>query len=222
MFHNNRMSDLSLSLALWGGRQIARYGLWAVTRSQVSIENQPAGTRFIPVNWHSYNLVAIAAVNLHLRWKAYTFTPPGVIGTSARGLHLQSGLNIVPLPEDGTGNPITAMKTMVKALDNGGTPIIALDGPHGPAWQVRPGALWLARLSGAPLIPAGVAASPEMRFPRWDRHLIPTPGGRIAITFGEPITIGRREEITEDHLARVGKALDECNRRANEMVRRSG
>jgi lysophospholipid acyltransferase (LPLAT)-like uncharacterized protein len=212
------MSDPVLTLSEWWGRQIARYGLWAVDSSQMVIENKPDGTRLIAVNWHSYNMVALATIHLKFAWNTYAFVPPGMVGGTMSGWLVGSGLNIVPLPEDGTGNPIAALKTMSRALDNGGTPIIAVDGPHGPAWKVRPGALWLARLSGAPVIPVGLAASPALRFPRWDRHLIPLPGGKIAIIFGEPITIGRKEEITDEHLTRLGADLDACKRRAEERV----
>lgn len=212
------MSNFILSLAEWWGRQVARYGIWIVGRSRLSVENAPAGARFIAVDWHGCNLIAIAVINLHLGWNAYTFTPPGVTGTAARGWHLQSGLNTVPLPEDGMGNPVTAMKRMVQALDSGGTPVISVDGPHGPARKVRPGALWLARFSGAPIVPAGMAARPALNFPRWDRQLIPLPGAHVAVVFGRPMNIARTQEIDQPALEGLGQTLNELTRQAQSIV----
>ena len=80
--------------------------------------------------------------------------------------------------------------------------------------MLRPGALWLGRLSGKPLIAVGAAARPALRVPRWDHHLVPLPRAHIALVLGEPITIERGAEIDEDLRSRVTEALARAEKRA--------
>lgn len=89
-----------------------------------------------------------------------------------------------------------------------------MDGPRGPARVSRPGALWLARLSGQPLVVVAAAARPAVRLPRWDRHLVPLPGPDIAIVYGEPITVDRRAEINVALSLRVTDPLNAAEQRA--------
>jgi lysophospholipid acyltransferase (LPLAT)-like uncharacterized protein len=60
----------------------------------------------------------------------------------------------------------------------------------------------------------GYAARPAIRAPRWDRHLVPLPGARIAVVYGEAIVIDRRTEIDEALRTRVSDAVDAAERRA--------
>jgi lysophospholipid acyltransferase (LPLAT)-like uncharacterized protein len=39
-----------------------------------------------------------------------------------------------------------------------------------------------------PVIPVGIAASPAIALPRWDRHLVPVPGARIVMAAGAPFS----------------------------------
>ena len=124
----------------------------------------------------------------------------------------------VALPRDGVGNPAAGLKEMARALQEGWTVGIAL-GPHGPARILRPGALWLARLSGKPLVAIGAAAQPAARVPRWDRHLIPLPNARIAVVYGEPIMVERGAAIDEALRSQVAEALGVAEKRAWAIVR---
>lgn len=73
-----------------------------------------------------------------------------------------------------------------------GEPIaILLDGPRGPAGVAKPGALALARATGARLVPIGIAAAPAFRFGSWDRTALPLPFARVRIVFGAPLPVTR-------------------------------
>jgi lysophospholipid acyltransferase (LPLAT)-like uncharacterized protein len=86
---------------------------------------------------------------------------------------------------------------------------------------MRPGALWVAKLSGRPLVVLGVAARPAVRLPRWDHHLFPIPGARIAVVYGEPIMVGRQDEIDDNLTIRVATALNAAEEQARAIVRPS-
>ena len=196
------------------GREIARYSRWTVGSAKITFEGELPSGPFIAVTWHSMNLLALA---VHAEWRPHpyrAFIPPGLAGATMRGWLVASGMEPVPLPPDGIGNPIAGLRHMARSLEADWSIGIALDGPHGPPRKLRPGALWVARLSGKPLVVMGYAARPAFRAPRWDRQLVPLPGARIAVVYEEPIVIERRAEIDEALRSRVSDAVNAAEQRA--------
>jgi lysophospholipid acyltransferase (LPLAT)-like uncharacterized protein len=214
------MNPLYLPFEAWG-RQIAHYSMWAVRSGQVVFDGEfDTRQSHITISWHGFNMLALAVHAVHRpRPRSYfAFAPPGLVGATMRGWLRGVGVEPVPLPADAIGNPAAALKHMARALKDGLDVGIALDGPHGPARQVRPGALWLARVSGCPLLPMSFAARPALRFPRWDRHLIPLRGARIVCVYGDPIRLDRREELNTTLFARIADVLSDLERRAWEIL----
>jgi lysophospholipid acyltransferase (LPLAT)-like uncharacterized protein len=111
-----------------------------------------------------------------------------------------------------------AMRSMADALDEGKDVIIACDGPSGPPRQAKPGAAWLARMTGRPLIPIGCALSASIRLPRWDRLLVPLPGARAVGVFDPPMYVERRRNVDEALLEEIVDRLDAVTERAWEIV----
>jgi lysophospholipid acyltransferase (LPLAT)-like uncharacterized protein len=184
----------------------------------VVTEGELPADGFIAVSWHSTNLVIMGA-HAELRPHPYrAFVPPGILGEVMRGCLETYGMEAVALPRDGSGNPVAGLKEMARSLKDGWATGIALDGPHGPARVLRPGALWLARLTGCPLVAVGAAARPAFRAPWWDRHLVPLPHSRVALVYGKPILVERGSDLDEDLCARVNESLNEAERRAWEIV----
>ncbi|HVN45975.1 MAG TPA: lysophospholipid acyltransferase family protein [Steroidobacteraceae bacterium] len=70
------------------------------------------------------------------------------------------------------------------------SPIITPDGPRGPRFKFKPGALLLAQMSGRPILPMAYAASRAWLI-KWDRFVIPWPFARIAIAIGPPRYVPR-------------------------------
>ncbi|HOX44272.1 MAG TPA: lysophospholipid acyltransferase family protein [Myxococcota bacterium] len=95
---------------------------------------------------------------------------------------------------------------------------VAVDGPRGPAGQAKPGALALARATGAALVPLGAGYRHRLELARaWDRFQIPPPFGRVEVLFGVPIELAPDADL-EAAAARLGQALgalsDEADARA--------
>lgn len=63
------------------------------------------------------------------------------------------------------------------------SPVITPDGPRGPRFKFKPGAILLAQLSGRPMLPLAYAAS-RAALVKWDKFVIPWPFARIAIAIG--------------------------------------
>jgi lysophospholipid acyltransferase (LPLAT)-like uncharacterized protein len=84
-----------------------------------------------------------------------------------------------------------ALRDYYQALAHEGvSPAITPDGPRGPPWKFKPGAVLLAQLSGRPMIPLSYAASRAWKI-KWDRFVIPWPLARIAIAVGEPVYVAK-------------------------------
>jgi len=66
---------------------------------------------------------------------------------------------------------------------------VAPDGPRGPRYVAHPGAVILARLAGAPIVPVGFGASRGTALGSWDACLVPHPFARAAVVFGDPIRV---------------------------------
>jgi lysophospholipid acyltransferase (LPLAT)-like uncharacterized protein len=70
------------------------------------------------------------------------------------------------------------------------SPVITPDGPRGPRFKFKPGALLLAQMSGRPILPMSYAASRAWLI-KWDRFVIPVPFSRIALAIGPPCYVPR-------------------------------
>jgi lysophospholipid acyltransferase (LPLAT)-like uncharacterized protein len=70
------------------------------------------------------------------------------------------------------------------------SPAITPDGPRGPRFKFKPGALLLAQISGRPILPMSYAAS-RAWLVNWDKFVIPMPFARIAIAIGPPCYVPR-------------------------------
>lgn len=81
------------------------------------------------------------------------------------------------------------LREMIRTLRRGRDAGILPDGPLGPAGVAQPGAVALARISGAPLVPVAMAAAPCWRFSSWDRGILPKPFARVRLRFGEPLRV---------------------------------
>src|SRR3977135_277461 len=64
-----------------------------------------------------------------------------------------------------------------------------LDGPRGPARVAQPGAVWLAKATGNPVLPFHLEADRHWTTRSWDRTQIPKPFATVALSVGEPFYV---------------------------------
>jgi len=84
---------------------------------------------------------------------------------------------------------IKALLQVKKRLLSGQDVVITPDGPQGPRREAKLGSLYLAKISGAPIIPVGVGTSRGYRTGSWDRLLLPAPFSRTLLVFGAPLQV---------------------------------
>lgn len=107
-----------------------------------------------------------------------------------------------------------ALRRMIKQIEAGDCVGITPDGPRGPAMVASIGIVNLARLAGAPIVPAACSTSRRTVWNSWDRFNIALPFGRGVFIWGEPI------EIAPDlDAAGLEQARLLVERRMNELVR---
>lgn len=85
---------------------------------------------------------------------------------------------------------IRAWNQMKRELEGGGELIIVPDGPRGPGREMKPGAVKLAKETGAILIPVTFSCSKRKTLTSWDKFMIPWPFARSVAVYGKPMTIG--------------------------------
>jgi lysophospholipid acyltransferase (LPLAT)-like uncharacterized protein len=144
---------------------------------------------FIPVYWHQHQLFCVKQL-LELRGagvKLGFLISPSVDGEL--GAMLVRSLKGEVIRGSSTHTGARALRDYYQALTHHNvSPAITPDGPKGPPWKFKPGAVLLAQLSGRPIIPLTYAASRAWKI-KWDRFVIPKPFARIAILIGEPVYV---------------------------------
>ena len=80
---------------------------------------------------------------------------------------------------------------MVGWMRGGGWAAITPDGPRGPRMRAMPGVLMLARLTGAPIMPAAFSVVRGRQLRSWDRMLMPLPFGRGVFAISSPVVVPR-------------------------------
>jgi lysophospholipid acyltransferase (LPLAT)-like uncharacterized protein len=75
------------------------------------------------------------------------------------------------------------------------SPVVTPDGPRGPRFKFKPGAILLAQMSGRPMLPMAYAASRAWLI-KWDKFVIPVPFARISIAIGAPRYVARVLDAT--------------------------
>lgn len=110
-----------------------------------------------------------------------------------------------------------AMRDLIRKLKAGESVGITPDGPRGPSQVAQDGVIALARLSGAPILPAAVSVSKRKRLSTWDQLILGLPFGTGVMVWGNPIFVPRdcddagaekiRQQV-EDEMNRVSAAAD--------------
>jgi len=89
-----------------------------------------------------------------------------------------------------------ALRELVSLIEKDGDIAITPDGPRGPRYKLGPGAISLAQLTGAKIVPMHAKFSRCARMKTWDGFNIPLPFSTISVTVDEPISVPR--ELTDE------------------------
>lgn len=109
---------------------------------------------------------------------------------------------------------------MAEALEQGEDIALMVDGPNGPLHSVKNGAVRLAKMSGAPIVPVGWYC-PQWNFinlPSWDAMSAPIHSCNIVNLYGEPIYVPKDlpEEEEVDIRNQIKASLEDIHERLPE------
>jgi len=145
----------------------------------------------VPCYWHQHQLycgkylVEQRARGLTVGW----LISPSVDGELGAMMVRRFGGAVIRGSSTHTG--ARALRDYYQALTRDSiSPVITPDGPRGPRFRFKPGALLLAQMSGRPILPMAYAASRAWLI-KWDKFVIPMPFARIVIAIGPPCYVPR-------------------------------
>src|SRR4051812_18017879 len=114
-----------------------------------------------------------------------------------------------------------ALLQLTRDMAAGRPAAFTLDGPRGPARVAQPGAVWLAKTTGNPVLPFHVEARHHWTLRSWDRTQVPKPFTTVSLVFGEPMNVVSHadERAIEEAREALEQRLSALEQRALELLR---
>jgi lysophospholipid acyltransferase (LPLAT)-like uncharacterized protein len=112
-----------------------------------------------------------------------------------------------------------AIVEMVRLMRAGCPAAFTIDGPKGPLYVAKMGAVLLAKKTGNPILPFTITADKFWEAKKsWDAFQVPKPFTRACVDIGEPIYVSADADEEELKAKRdeLQLALDEISRRGEE------
>ncbi len=150
------------------------------------LQSALAGGPVIPVYWHQHQLFCVRYLFLQQRpgVKLSFAMSPSVDGEIPAMLAQRAGVR--PMRGSSTYEGARALRDYLLCVREGFSLAITTDGPKGPRYQFKPGAVLLSQMSGRPMLPMAFHASRAWQFRAWDRFVLPWPFARIVVAIGAP------------------------------------
>jgi lysophospholipid acyltransferase (LPLAT)-like uncharacterized protein len=146
--------------------------------------------------WKNRGIVVITSQNFDGEWIAGIIRRFGY--RTARGSTSRGGAR--------------ALVQLRRDLADGRPAAFTIDGPRGPARVAQPGAVFLAGVTGHPILPFHIEADRFWTMDSWDRTQIPKPFAHVHMAIGEPIAVPDTADATLEakrlELERVLAALE--------------
>ena len=159
--------------------------------------------RILPATWYfrRRGIVVITSENFDGEWIAGIIERFGY-GT-ARGSTSRGGRK--------------ALFQLTRDLAGGKPAGFTVDGPRGPARVAQPGAVWLAKATGNPVLPFHLEANRYWSVKSWDRTQIPKPFATVALVVGEPFAVP--SDADDDAIERARVSLEQRLRTLEQRAR---
>jgi len=194
------------------------YRLWSGTwRVQIEWEDPSLKDKsLIFAHWHRDELAVLPMVKtLNLATMTSTSKDGQLIdfvirkfgGATSKGSSTRGGVG--------------ALKGLVRLVKKEGrNSSMAVDGPKGPIYEVKNGIFELAKLTGATIIPAGIASAPYICFEKsWNKARLPKPFAKVSIYFSKSLDLDLENIRSQSNSKRLGDAIANACERASNFLR---
>ena len=167
--------------------------------------------RFIFAFWHRHLLSLLGC------FKGFPFCVP--VSEHSDGEYVarvMERFGLLAVRGSTTRGRLRLIRGLLQAIDSGRSCAITPDGPRGPCYSVQPGFILLARRTGLPVYPLGVAVDRRWELDSWDSFVIPKPFAHITVALGEPLSADKisRAAVRDSCEEMRGRLMD-----ATEMAR---
>lgn len=130
------------------------------------------------VLWHNRLFLAAEIVRRYRQGRpAYALVSASQDGAWLTAFFSLAGLRTVRGSSSRLGRE--AATALVEVLREGNDIGITPDGPRGPCYELKPGAVIVPRRTGAPLLLVGAEFESAWRLRSWDRFYVPKPFSRV-------------------------------------------
>jgi lysophospholipid acyltransferase (LPLAT)-like uncharacterized protein len=184
-----------------------------VLRGDIPAKIHSGGERFIYAFWHQRQV--------YFTWSHRDAEAAVLVSKSKDGEMIADTMRLSRIDAvrgSSSRGGAAAAREMVEILRSGRDVGITPDGPRGPARKVKEGAVRVAQLSGAPIVPIANALSNKLEFAKsWDRFQIPLPFGRSFVIYGEPVRVCAGDDL-EAKASELAAAMDRVTAEADRLV----
>lgn len=100
-----------------------------------------------------------------------------------------------------TRGGVKGLVEMIRISKSGCPMCFIVDGPKGPRYEAKEGAVLLAKKTGNPMLPFSVEAKSFWRTEKsWDKMHVPKPFTKAKVFFGTPIYVSDADDVEEKRL----------------------
>ena len=178
------------------------------------------GTICAPCYWHQHHVVGSTLIRSWVQrgFKACFLVSGSVDGEVPERIARAWGAEVIRGSANQSG--ALALRDMQRMMKNGYSIVTTADGPRGPKYEFKVGAILMARIAGVPIVPVSCAAESAWYLNRWDNFMIPKPFTRIVLAIGEPypIPVGTPLDKLEPHRLAVQEAVMSLMRESEEAL----
>lgn len=177
-----------------------------------------------PCYWHQHHVVGSTLMRSWVRkgFKACFLVSGSVDGEVPERIARSWGAEVIRGSANQSG--ALALRDMQRMMKNGYSIVTTADGPRGPKYEFKMGAILMARIAGVPIIPVACAADRAWYLNRWDNFMIPKPFARITAAVGAPYPIPATTPLDElePHRAAVQAAVMSLMADCESALKQSG
>ncbi len=165
--------------------------------------------------WHRYILALLCL------FRGYPVCVPVSTHSDAEYIaHIMNRYGLKTVRGSTTRGAVRLVREIVRRMDSGTSCALTPDGPRGPACSVQPGFILLARRTGAPVHPVGMAVSSGWVFNSWDRLIVPKPYAKIGMVVGPALPV-LADCDSKSYCEMLRDRIMQCGEQAAEYTRTS-
>ena len=173
-----------------------------------------------PCYWHQHHVIGSTLIRSWVQrgFKACFLVSASVDGEVPERIARAWGAEVIRGSANQSG--ALALRDMQRMMKNGYSIVTTADGPRGPKYEFKMGAILMARIAGVPIIPVGCAADRAWYLDRWDDFMVPKPFARVVLAIGAPYDIPSNAPLDnlEPHRLAVQEAVMSLMRESEQVL----